>query len=103
MKYAFSFSLCAALGITVAAISQHNDDWRNEERAILHSLSIDSLEALPADPSNQYAEDPTAAALGKKFFFETRFSTNGSVSCGTCHKPDRQFQDNVDLAAGVGK
>ena len=29
---------------------------------------------LPADPSNAYADNPTAARLGKRFFFDTRFS-----------------------------
>src|SRR4029079_19614810 len=28
----------------------------------------------PADPSNVYADDPAAAALGKKLYFETRYS-----------------------------
>ena len=103
MNYTLTFSLCAAIGIGAAAISTTNDDWSKEQRAILQSLSIDSLEPLPPDPSNRYADDPAAAALGKRFFFETRFSANGKVSCGTCHKPDLQFQDDVDLATGVGK
>ena len=31
------------------------------------------------------ADDPRAAQLGRRFFFDTRFSANGEVSCATCH------------------
>ena len=56
----------------------------------------------PADPSNTVADDPRAAALGQALFLDTRFSANGQVSCGTCHKPDREFTDGLPLAHGVG-
>ena len=93
------FSL--AIGIGAAAWS--NRGISNEEMAVLQSMALDQLEPLPADPTNKYADDPRAAELGRKFFFETRFSSNGKVSCATCHMPERQFQDDVDLATGVGK
>jgi cytochrome c peroxidase len=65
-------------------------------------LALDGLEPLPPDPSNRYADDPAAAALGAKLFFDTRLSSNGKVACSTCHVPDRQFQDGTPLAHGVG-
>jgi cytochrome c peroxidase len=59
---------------------------------------------LPASPSNRFAEDSKAAILGKKWFFDTRFSgalgppndgvthgslgvagVTGKVSCWSCH------------------
>jgi cytochrome c peroxidase len=57
---------------------------------------------LPPDPSNAVADDPAAAALGHKLFFDTRFSSNGLVSCATCHKPELKFTDGLPLAQGVG-
>jgi len=66
------------------------------------SLSIDGLEAMPRDPSNRWADDPAAADLGHKLFFDTRLSANGKVSCATCHEPGREFQDGIPLAKGVG-
>jgi cytochrome c peroxidase len=66
------------------------------------SLWIGSLEALPADPSNRRAEDPAAAELGHRLFFDTRLSGNGRVSCGSCHDPKREFQDGIPLAKGAG-
>jgi cytochrome c peroxidase len=76
--------------------------WTKEERELLKSLSLSSLEPLRPDPTNRYADDPRAAALGKALFFDTRLSGNGKVSCGTCHLPARDFQDDKPLANGVG-
>jgi cytochrome c peroxidase len=74
-----------------------------QEMAILRTFALGDL---PPDPSNRRADDPQAAALGQKFYFDTRFSgplgpdndglTNGSlgkpgqwnkVSCASCHDP----------------
>ncbi len=93
------FSLAIGAG---AATWSGRSALSDEQMTALRALAIDQLEPLPADPTNKYADDPAAAALGKQFFFETRFSSNGKVSCATCHAPERQFQDDVDLATGVG-
>jgi cytochrome c peroxidase len=76
--------------------------WTEDELAMLRSLWIGSLPPLPPDPSNMYADDPRAAALGQKLFFDQRFSVNGQVACATCHDPGRQFQDGTPLGHGVG-
>ena len=78
------------------------DRWSAEERAMLRSLSLASLGSPPADPSNRYADDSAAAALGHRLFFDTRLSGNGRVACATCHVPGKEFQDGVALAEGVG-
>ena len=77
--------------------------WSAEERAALRSLSIAGLGAVPADPSNRYADQPNAAELGRRLFFDTRLSANGKVSCASCHSPARNFQDDKPLADGVGR
>jgi cytochrome c peroxidase len=76
--------------------------WSEDELTTLRGLWIGSLPSLPADPTNQYADDPEAAAFGQKLFFDTRFSSNGEVACATCHLPDKQFQDGTPLAHGIG-
>jgi cytochrome c peroxidase len=76
--------------------------WNDEEIAVLRGLWLGSLEPLPPDASNRYADDPGAAALGQMLFFDTRFSSDGKVSCATCHKPELGFQDGKPLAQGVG-
>jgi cytochrome c peroxidase len=76
--------------------------WSDDDLATLKNLWIGSLPPLPADPSNQYADNVDAAVLGQKLFFDTRFSSNGKVACATCHFPDQLFQDGTPLASGVG-
>ncbi len=76
--------------------------WSAAERETLRTLSLASLGPLPKDPSNRVADDPRAAALGHRLFFDARLSGNGRVSCATCHVPDREFQDGVALAEGMG-
>lgn len=76
--------------------------WSREEVETLRSLSLASLEPLAPDPSNRHGDDPRAAALGEKLFFDRRLSSNGRVSCASCHLPERDFQDGTPLATGVG-
>ena len=77
--------------------------WTAEETNLILSFGLASLPPLPADPSNAVADSPDAASLGKALFFDTRFSANGKVSCGSCHLPERQFQDDLPRAKGVGE
>lgn len=77
--------------------------WTEEEARLIFSLGLDKLPPLPGDPSNAVGDDPDAAALGKALFFDTRLSANGNVACGTCHLPERQFQDDLPRAKGVGE
>ena len=76
--------------------------WSAEERDAMSKLSLASLGPLPKDPSNRVADDTMAARFGRALFFDTKLSANGKVSCGTCHLPERDFQDGVALAKGVG-
>ena len=77
--------------------------WSAAERATLRSMSLASLGPVPADRSNRYADDTAAAQLGHRLFFDTRLSSNGKVSCASCHLPAQNFQDGKALADGVGK
>ena len=76
--------------------------WTEKEKAVLKSLWIRSLPSVPADPSNKYSTDPKAVALGRKLFFDSRFSGNMKVSCATCHPVNANFADNLPLAHGMG-
>lgn len=48
----------------------------------------------PPDPSNAFADDPAAAALGQKLFFEADYSATGEISCSTCHDPAAAFDES---------
>lgn len=94
--------LLAAMLVTFGAATALAEHWSPDEKQILRSLWIGSLEALPPDPSNKYADNPKALALGHRLFFDVRLSSNGLVSCATCHEPARSFTDGKVLAEGVG-
>jgi cytochrome c peroxidase len=91
-----------AVATAIAGATVATGRWSAADRATLESLALASLPPLGADPSNRFADDSAAAALGRDLFFDQRLSANGKVSCATCHLADREFQDGVPLAAGVG-
>jgi len=94
--------LVVVAGAALLALQPRAPQWTEEERAAIANLWIGNLPPLPPDPSNRYADDPAAAALGHRLFFDTRFSANGQVACATCHLPEKDFQDGLPLGEGVG-
>lgn len=87
-------------------------EFTEEEWAALQQLSPDTLPLPPADVTNNYSDDPAAAALGQALFFTTIFSgrlldgdnngvggslgekgETGKVSCASCHLPEDAFTD----------
>jgi cytochrome c peroxidase len=99
-RIALAVTLALTATLLPAAVL-HRDTWTAGEVESLRSLSLDTLEPLPADPTNRVADDPRAAALGQRLFFDARLSANGKVSCATCHQPERDFQDGTALATGA--
>lgn len=99
---------CGALvaaGATLSALAggqDSGDGWNKEQRATLASLQLKGWSPAPRDPSNAVESAPLAVELGKRLFFDPRFSRNGRVSCATCHDPRQQFQDGRPLGLGVG-
>jgi cytochrome c peroxidase len=97
-----------------------------ETKSKLLALALPARYDLPADATNRYADDPAAAALGQKFFFDPRFSgplideannggsqtlgnvgETGKVSCAGCHVPTngsfvdtRSARGQISLAVG---
>jgi cytochrome c peroxidase len=65
------------------------------ERILQHS----PLGNPPPDPTNAFADHPSAQILGQKIFFDPRFSAKGSVACATCHNPSRGLGDGMPLSA----
>jgi cytochrome c peroxidase len=94
----------AASMVAVLAIGlvMPGSTWSDAERASIAAMALTSLPPLPDDPSNAAADNPAAATLGEALFFDTRLSSNGEISCASCHQPDRQFQDSLPLGHGVG-
>jgi len=94
--------LAAAFFTLAAGGAGAGQTWSAREINMLRSLWIGSLPRLPNDPTNAVGDDPRAAKLGHRLFFDKRFSADGSVACATCHQPDRGFTDGVPVAKGMG-
>lgn len=95
---------CLLLGLTAGAPARATEPpvWSAKELTTLRSLWLGSLPPLPVDPSNRYADSPAAIVLGKALFFDKGLSANGTVSCGTCHRPEYTFTDDLPLGRGMG-
>jgi cytochrome c peroxidase len=101
-RTALFIGLAVVVGAALAYLLWLRPEWSDEELTTLRSLSLASLPPLEADPSNRVADDPAAAALGQRLFFDKRLSVDGTVACATCHVPAQQFQDGTALGQGVG-
>jgi cytochrome c peroxidase len=45
---------------------------------------------------------PERIALGRKLYFDTKLSRDGTVSCATCHDVSRGFTDHRNVSEGIG-
>ncbi len=88
-------------GQQIDASSVVSDEWTVREIKMMLDLWIEHLPPLPPDPTNSVADNPQAAALGHRLFFDTRLSANNQVACATCHIPDQFFTDGLPTAHGT--
>ncbi len=78
------------------------------------AMTIADLDSMPQLPGNlaclptepRYPEDnqppPHRIELGKNLYFDKRLSRDGSMSCATCHDPNKGWADALPRAAGFG-
>jgi cytochrome c peroxidase len=95
-------SLCSWVHGAGLPAPDGSHEWSHKEQEVLRSLWLGSLPPPPKDPTNAYADNPQARKLGERFFFDKRFSKNGKVSCGTCHRKSYNFTEEMPRAQGVG-
>jgi cytochrome c peroxidase len=91
------------IALVLTARVEADISWSEREIRILRSLHIGEVVSPPPSASNRVADDSKAASLGRKIFFDARFSANGSLSCASCHQPDRYYTDNQPRAKGMAK
>lgn len=73
---------------------------------VTHPLSYPSLMEIPDGfPEIEFPEDNTFTQarweLGKKLFYDPVMSSDGSISCASCHNPALAFSDQVSVSLGV--
>ena len=69
--------------------------WNESELAAIQRLAFSNLGESPELKVNKVASNPKAAELGHHLFFDTRLSSNGKISCASCHHPDKYFTDGL--------
>lgn len=66
-------------------------------------IKIEAPLGLPPVPVP--ADNPPTAdtiALGRRLYYDTKLSIDGSISCASCHRPDAGFADPNQFSPGVG-
>lgn len=56
-----------------------------------------------AVPEPKRNAPPAKVALGERLFFDKKLSSDGTVSCATCHMPNKGFVDHLPVSQGVGQ
>jgi cytochrome c peroxidase len=101
----FGALVLASLVTAVAAQALNTplrDRWSAQDVATLASMRLKEAGPRPTDPSNAYEQRTEAAVFGRALFNDTRLSSNGQVSCASCHSADKQFQDGKQFGQGIG-
>lgn len=89
--------LVCALPLFVSACAAEDPFPKVDE---LHDLrQLVALSKPPPSPTNLYADDPRAAALGKVLFEDTRLSSCDAVACSNCH-PMPRFVTSLERTGG---
>lgn len=72
------------------------DEWLSPEGVGRYPAGFDPME-IPADNSLTQAK----IELGKRLFFDPILSSDSTVSCSSCHLPERAFTDGQKVSIGV--
>jgi cytochrome c peroxidase len=57
----------------------------------------------PHDPTNRVSGKPAAIEFGTRLFFDQRLSGKGTLSCASCHVPERNWTDNLRRGVGMAE
>lgn len=77
-------------------LKRNEQPVKNNVYALQYPFGFDTIQ-LPKD--NQLTKE--RIALGKKIFFDTQFSADKKISCGSCHKPQFAFADTIATHKGA--
>ena len=90
-----------ALGVAAAALPR-GEGVEFTDAEVRRLVQHTGLGAPPPDPTNAWADDERAARLGQRLFFDARLSSNGRLSCASCHDAALGLADGKPLAEGLG-
>jgi cytochrome c peroxidase len=110
-------SVLASAGLWAYAEAQgtdqpvHGAQAMSEQASKVDGLGVKKAVEVPQGVSPAFfasllpKDNPGTAlqvALGKKLYFDTRLSKDGTVACATCHDVSRGFSDRRGTSEGVG-
>ncbi len=81
--------------------SDENGDGYTPTAQPLAIPQLFSDKIIPPVIPTENPQTVEGVALGKKLFFDTILSNNGSQSCASCHAPQRAFSDNTVTSVGI--
>jgi cytochrome c peroxidase len=82
--------LAPAIFLSISFAEDHGFDYKKQPLGLMPII-------WPSD--NPYSAQK--AYLGRLLYFDTRLSADGTVSCGTCHKPELAFTDGAAVSIGI--
>lgn len=65
-----------------------------------YDFGLPSWAPKPLEPAANQTT-PAKVELGRHLFYDTRLSSDGSMSCATCHEQARAFTDGLSVSSGV--
>lgn len=76
-------------------------------RFVLSLVAVAAINAAPLGLPHLHIPEsnPQTKAkieLGQMLFFDPRFSADNTISCATCHDPDKAFTDQLPVSVGIG-
>jgi len=83
-------------------VQQKSAQWTSSELGVIKGLMLptNTVDNNVQDSGNAFMQDPEAAALGERLFFDKRLSPAG-VACNACHQPDHFFADPRQESVGT--
>lgn len=78
-----------------------SEDLESLEEDVRARFEPLELEEMPSSPTNQHADSPAAAALGRRLFSDPGLSADGTISCERCHAARDGFAGSTATSPGV--
>ena len=99
--------ILAAIGLLAAIVLILVTYGRREQRPPAHPIGRPMTIAAPLGlpPVPTPADNPPTVetvSLGRRLYYDPALSVDGTVSCATCHDPERGFGDAKRVSDGVG-
>ncbi len=102
MKSVYYFALCAVFLFACSGEKEQSAEPKTDAASV-EAEDTSFYEPLPtgiypqSNPWSQEKED-----LGKLLYFDPRLSGDNSISCASCHHPDKGWSDGQPRAIGFG-